>query len=61
MSPNDAAYEHRQRADDCFEIARALEQLRHRKLLLDMAEAWLRLADQAQKNRNPFANRNVAP
>jgi hypothetical protein len=49
------AYQYRQRADHCLEIARVLEHVRHRKMALDMAEAWLRLAEQAEKAQNPFA------
>jgi len=55
MSQTSTAYEYRQRADHCLEIARVLELVRHRKMVLDMAEAWLRLAEQAEKTQNPFA------
>jgi hypothetical protein len=55
MSRTNTAYEYRQRADHCLEIARALELVRHRKMVLDMASAWLRLAEQAEKTQDPFA------
>jgi len=55
MSRTSAAYEYRQRADHCLEIARVVQLARHRKMVLDMAEAWLRLAEQAEMTRNPFA------
>lgn len=61
MSPNRTAYGYRQRADHCLEIARVLEHVRHRKLVLDMAEEWLRLAEQAEKSRNPFAQYQATP
>ena len=55
MSQTSTAYEYRQRADHCLEIARVLELVRHRKMVLDMAEAWLRLAEQADRTQNPIA------
>jgi len=60
MLQTSTAYEYRQRADNCLEIARVLELVRHRKMVLDMAEAWLRLAEQAEKTRNPFATVQTA-
>src|SRR5215510_11875362 len=55
MSLTSTAYEYRQRADHCLEIARVVARVRHRKMVLDMAEAWLKLAEQAERTRNPFA------
>ena len=55
MSQTSTACQYRQRADHCLEIARVLELVRHRKIVLDMAEAWLRLADQAERTQDPFA------
>jgi len=57
MSDTSTAYEYRKRADHCLEIARVLDLVRHRKMILDMAEAWLRLAAEAEKSPfPPFQN-----
>jgi hypothetical protein len=55
MSQTSTACEYRQRADHCLEIAKVLELVRHRKMILGMAEAWLRLADEAEKAQDPFS------
>ena len=56
MSWTSTAYEYRKRADHCLEIARVVEHIRHRKMVLDMAEAWLRLVEQAEKTRNQLSH-----
>jgi hypothetical protein len=46
----DDAQEYRQRAQHCIEIASALTDPEHKLDVLHMAMAWLRLAEQAEKN-----------
>jgi hypothetical protein len=41
---------YRERAAECFRLARRVNDPRQRALLLEMARAWLRLHDQAEKN-----------
>jgi hypothetical protein len=41
---------YRERAAECFRLARRVRDPRQRALLLEMARAWLRLHDQAEKN-----------
>jgi hypothetical protein len=51
MSRLDAAEEYRRRAEHCVKLARALARAEDKLILLEMAQAWLRLAEQATKNR----------
>ena len=49
MSPGDVVAFYRLYAARCIRIAQDLE-LDGKLILLDMAQAWLRLAEQAEKN-----------
>jgi hypothetical protein len=51
MHQVDDAEEYRQRAQHCIEIASGLTDQEQKLDILDMAMAWLRLAEQAEKNR----------
>jgi hypothetical protein len=51
MSQLDAAEEYRRRAHHCVELARAVAGPEDKLSLLEMAQAWLRLAEQATRNR----------
>jgi len=42
-----SAAEYRQRAQDCVQLAQAAK-LTERRILLEMASAWLKLADRAE-------------
>ena len=42
--------EYRQRARQCFQIAETTTDSRHKLWLIDMAQYWLALANQAEKN-----------
>ena len=44
------AVEYRRYALECFRLARAMDGLSCKGLLLDMAQNWLALAEQAEKN-----------
>lgn len=50
MAGNDDAKEYLARARHCLEIASAVDSSR-RLILLEMAQAWTRLAAQAERNR----------
>jgi hypothetical protein len=41
---------YRERAAECFRLARTVNDPQQRAVLLEMARAWLRLFDQAEKN-----------
>jgi hypothetical protein len=43
--------DYRQRAAECLRLANESSNLMHRASLLEMAQAWLLLHDQAVKNR----------
>jgi hypothetical protein len=45
-----AADEYRRNAIECFRIAEETMTARSRVLLIHMAESWMRLAQQAEKN-----------
>ena len=51
MPRRDFAKEYRLRAQHCLDIATDMADLPNRMILLDMAQAWLLLADQAERNR----------
>jgi hypothetical protein len=53
MYQTDDAEAHRKRAQACMKMAAELTDPAHKMLVLDMATAWLRLADMAEKNRAP--------
>jgi hypothetical protein len=42
--------EYRERAEECVRLARNAASPSHKAALLEMAQAWLRLYDQAEKN-----------
>ena len=42
--------EYRERATECLQLANETTDPRHRARLLDMASAWMRLHDQAERN-----------
>jgi hypothetical protein len=41
---------YRERAAECFRLARRVKDPQQRAVLLEMARAWLRLFEQAEKN-----------
>jgi hypothetical protein len=47
----DLSQQYRTNAAECFAMARELTDPQKRVILLDMASCWLRLARQAEKNR----------
>jgi hypothetical protein len=51
MAGRNFAREYRLRAQHCLDIATHMADLRNRMILLDMAQAWMLLADQAERNR----------
>jgi hypothetical protein len=54
MSPADLAARYRQRAGKCFTISQKMEDAGERLELIDMAQAWLALAEQAERNGHLF-------
>jgi len=50
MGRVEQAEEYRRRAQHCVEIAMDLSHQGRKAKVLDMAQAWLRLAEQAEKN-----------
>jgi hypothetical protein len=44
--------DYRVRAAECLRLAGALSDPKHKALLTEMAQAWLRLFDQAEKSRH---------
>ena len=50
MRWRDEAATYRQHAAHCLELARDTSDVPRRRALLDMAQVWLDLADQAEKN-----------
>jgi hypothetical protein len=53
MSPGEAAASYRLYAVYCAEIAQTVTDSARKVALLDMAQAWARLAEVADKNRPP--------
>lgn len=51
MSSRDTAREYRLRAQHCLDIATDMDSCTTRMVLLDMAQAWMLLADQADRNQ----------
>ena len=41
--------EYRRRAQECFDVARKISLERDRAVILDIAQSWLRLAEQEEK------------
>jgi hypothetical protein len=51
MPSRDDAKVYRVRAQHCLEIAQDTDDLGRKMVLLDMAQAWMHLAEQATRNR----------
>jgi hypothetical protein len=51
MRVSDDLEQYRKRARNCLDMARTLADRRRKLIALDMAQAWLKLAEQAEKNR----------
>jgi hypothetical protein len=51
MHGSESAKEYRVRAQHCIDIARDTQDAGRRLILVEMAQAWMRLADQAERNR----------
>jgi hypothetical protein len=63
MPGTDDANEYRRCALECVEMANVMDNPAHRLVLLQMAQAWMRLAENADKQssgliRRIFASRN---
>jgi hypothetical protein len=63
MPGTDDANEYRRCALECVEMANAMDNPAHRVVLLQMAQAWMRLAENADKKpsgliRRIFTSRN---
>jgi hypothetical protein len=54
MSPAEFAARYRECAAKCFMIARTFDDVPEKLSLLDMAQAWMALAEQAEKNEYLF-------
>jgi hypothetical protein len=54
-----AAY--RERAEECMRVARAFANPVHKAALLEMARAWMRLCDQAEKNSHADLSYETPP
>ena len=50
MRARDSAGAYRSRAQHCLDIAKDMESVAKKMTLLDMAQAWMLLADQAERN-----------
>jgi hypothetical protein len=57
MADGDEAKEYRRRALECVEMAKTIENPTHRLALLEMAQAWMRLAEKTDKKPPGFFNR----
>jgi len=57
MPESDDAKEYRRRALECAEMAKCMDDSAHRVALLEMAQAWMRLADRAEKKPPGLVNR----
>ena len=57
MTQSDDAKEYRQRAQACVEMAKTIEDPKHRLALLEMAQAWIKLAEKADKKPPGIINR----
>lgn len=54
MSPAELAAFYRQHAGSCFSLARKIGGSVEKLTLIDMAQAWMALAAQAEKNESLF-------
>jgi hypothetical protein len=50
MSPKEIAARYREHAASCIKVAAGLSEISNKLMLLDMAHAWIALAEQAEKN-----------
>ena len=57
MPESDDAKEYRRCALECAEMAKSMDNPAHRLALLAMAQAWIRLADKAEKKPPGLVNR----
>jgi hypothetical protein len=55
------ANEYRDRAAECLHLAHGLKDPQQRAILREMARAWLRLSDQAEKNSQADLSYKTAP
>lgn len=55
MTPNEIAGRYRDYAGKCLAVAQRQESASERLALIDMARAWIALADQAEKNQSRYA------
>ncbi len=61
MPGTDDANEYRRCALECVEMANAMDNPIHRLVLLQMAQAWMRLAENADKKSSGLISRIFAP
>jgi hypothetical protein len=54
MSQAELAARYREYASKCVAFSQGLEQAHEKLVLLNMAQAWIALAEQAQKNEAQF-------
>lgn len=47
--PMETIRDYRKFAEECYRLARGIKDPEHKKILEEMAEAWLRLADEAAR------------
>ena len=50
-----SAEEYRRKAQECLDFARKISLERDRAIILDMAQSWLRLAEQQETLQPPLA------
>ena len=53
--------EYRRKAQECLELARKISLERERAIILDMAQSWLRLAEQQETLQQPQQQQQVQP
>jgi hypothetical protein len=61
MPGTDDANEYRRCAQECVEMANAMDNPAHRLVLLQMAQVWMRLAENADKKSSDLIRRIFAP
>lgn len=57
MAESDDAAAYRKCALDCVEMAKSIESPAHKLALLEMAQAWMKLADKAEKKPTGLINK----
>lgn len=50
MTPADLAARYREYAGNCVALAQGMESAKEKLVFLDMAQAWMALAEQAERN-----------